>query len=82
MFLQEEQVFSSKPQVRNEALKTDPSKMDWNESETGNGLKVDIFINKKQNLVFVHCAEYVPYRYQDCSDWFAFSLDQVGNLTK
>ena len=56
--------------------------MDWNESETGNGLKVDIFINKKQNLVFVHCAEYIPYNYQDCSDWFAFSLDQVGNLTK
>lgn len=65
-----------------EALKTDPSKMDWNESETGNGLKVDVFINKKQNLVFVHCAEYIPYSYQDCSDWFTFSLGQVGNLTK
>ena len=65
-----------------EALKTDPSKMDWSETEAGNGLKVDIYINKKNNLVFVHCAEYIPYSYQDCSDWFAFSLDQVGNLTK
>ena len=65
-----------------DALKTDPAKIDWSETEAGNGLKVDIYINKKNDLVFVHCAEYIPYSYQDCSDWFAFSLDQVGNLTK
>lgn len=65
-----------------EALKNDPSKMDWSEAETGNGLKVDAYVNKKQNLVFVHCAEYIPYSYQDCSDWFTFSIDQTGNLLK
>ena len=65
-----------------EALKTDPAKADWTETESGNGLKVDAFVNRKNNLVFVHCSEYIPYSYQDCSDWFAFELDKTGNLLK
>lgn len=65
-----------------EALKSNPAKVDWTETETGNGFKVDLYINKKNNLVFVHCSEYIPYSYQDCSDWFAFEIDKSGNLLK
>ncbi len=65
-----------------DALKNDPSKADWTENGAGNGLRVDIYINRKHNQVFVHCAEYIPYNYQDCSDWFSYPLDQTGNLTK
>ncbi len=65
-----------------EALRNDPSQMDWSEGEIGNGLKVDIYVNKKQDIVFVHCEEYIPYSYQDCSDWFSFKVGQTGNLLK
>ncbi len=65
-----------------EALKNDPSKMDWSETESGNGLKVDAYVNKKQDMVFVHCSEYIPYNYQDCSDWFTFNIEKTGNLLK
>lgn len=65
-----------------EALRSEPAKIDWTESEGGNGLRVDIYLNKKQDSVFVHCAEYIPYNYQDCSEWFNFHLAATGNLTK
>ncbi len=66
-----------------DALKNDPAKIDWTEAaEGGNGLRVDIYVNRGHDSVFVHCAEYIPYNYQDCSDWFNYSIGATGNLTK
>ena len=62
------------------ALKTDPSSIDWTESGSEEGLRVDIFYSKAGNKAFVQCYKYVPYEYQVLSDWFELPLDKTGNL--
>ncbi len=64
------------------ALKTDPSSIDWTESGTEEGLRADIFCSKAKNRVFVQCYRYIPYEYQVCSDWFELPLDKCGNLAE
>ncbi len=62
------------------ALKTDPSSVDWTENGSEEGLKVDVYSSKASNKVYVQCYRFVPYEYQVCSDWFEFDLDKSGNL--
>lgn len=62
------------------ALKTNPASVDWTESGSEEGLKVDIYYSKAGNKAYVQCFRFVPYEYQVCSDWFELDLDKSGNL--
>ena len=62
------------------ALKTDPSSIDWTESGSEEGIKVDIYSSKAADKVYVQCYRFIPYEYQVCSDWFEFPQGKCGNL--
>ncbi len=62
------------------ALKNDPAKADWNETDSANGLMLDIYVARKADEVFVRASEFIPYNYVPCSDWFTFKSDSVAKL--
>lgn len=63
------------------ALETDPASFNWSETDSAEGIKLDIYYNKSRGTVFVQCAQYIPYEYIPCSDWYELQLDHTGNLT-
>ncbi len=62
------------------ALKNDPAKSDWNETDSSNGLMLDIYVSRNADEVFVRASEFIPYNYVPCSDWFSFKSDSVAKL--
>ena len=63
-----------------DALGKDPSRINWNESASSEGLMLDIFIGKNNERVFVRLSEFVPYNYEPCSKWFSYDEDKVSSL--
>lgn len=64
------------------ALKGDPSKFVWKEPRTGNGLMLEIYVCKSEKTVFARLLEYIPYNYEQCSEWFSYRLNIATPLLK
>ncbi len=62
------------------ALKNDPSKLDWKETDSANGLMIDIYVSRSSDDVVLRASEFIPYSYVPCSDWFSFKSDSVAKL--
>lgn len=54
--------------------------IDLSEKDKGNGLKMDVYYNKKTNKAFIQLFEYIPYRYEPASDTFGFRADEISKL--
>ena len=61
---------------------TDPGKIDTAEENKGNGLRVDVFYNRKTDKAYCRLYEYIPYRYEPCSPVYEYKASQVENLLK
>ena len=72
---------SRKNEILN-ALRENPSKVDWNAPEASSGLMLDIYVGCDEDKVFVRMSEFVPYNYVPCSDWLAYEKAQVAGLIK
>lgn len=72
---------SRKNEILN-ALKENPSKVDWNAPESASGLMLDIYVGCNEDKVFVRMSEFVPYNYVPCSDWFTYEEAQVAGLIR
>lgn len=44
--------------------------IDYADEDKGNGLRLDIYINSKKSKAFVQVFEYIPYKYEPCSDQY------------
>ena len=64
------------------ALASDPAKIDTAEENKGNGLRVDVFYNRKTDKAYCRLYEYIPYRYEPCSPVYEYKASQVENLIK
>lgn len=62
------------------ALRKDPSYINMSEADKGNGLKVDIYYSKSLAKAYVQVFEYIPYKYQPCSEVFEYETSKVNNL--
>lgn len=54
--------------------------IDLSENDKGNGLKMDVYFNKKNNKAFIQLFEYIPYRYEPASETFGFTTDEISKL--
>lgn len=54
--------------------------IDMTDEDKGNGLRVDIYYNKKSNKAFVRVFEYVPYKYEPASPIFEYTVEQISKL--
>ena len=50
------------------------------EDNKGNGIRLDIYYNRKKGKAYIQLFEYVPYSYEPCSDIHEFELHEVSNL--
>lgn len=48
--------------------------------DQGNGLRLDIYHSKKAGNAYIRIFEYIPYKYEPCSDNFEFELDKIKTL--
>lgn len=65
-----------------EALKSKPESIDLNEAGKGNALKLDIYYSKASAKAYVQLHEYVPYRYEPCSQMYEYNMADVQKLIK
>ena len=64
------------------AIVSSPDKVDLSEENKGNGLRLDTFFNTKTGHVFCRLYEYIPYRYQACTEFITLDMKQAEKLTK
>lgn len=64
------------------AIASDPAAIDLADENKGNGLRVDIFYNRKSGKAYCRLFEYVPYRYEPCTPYYEYSIEKVEKLLK
>ena len=64
------------------AIVSSPDKVDLSEENKGNGLRLDTFFNTRTGHVFCRLYEYIPYRYQACTEFITLDIKQAEKLTK
>ena len=64
------------------ALSKAPETIDIAEENKGNGLRIDVYYNRKTDKAYCRLYEYIPYRYEPCSPVFEYKVSQVENLIK
>ena len=64
------------------AIAAKPESVDMREAEKGNALKLDIYDRKPSGKAYLQLFEYVPHRYDPCSDMYEYDLARVENLIR
>lgn len=54
--------------------------IDLSAEDQGNGLRLDLYHSRKAGKAYIQIFEYIPYKYEPCSDIHEFELDQIKNL--
>ena len=57
-----------------------PNSIKLTEEDKGNGIRLDVFFNKKDDKAYVQLHEYIPYKYEPCTDLYEYSISDVNNL--
>ncbi len=65
-----------------DALKSKPGSIDLNEADKGNALKLDLYYSKASGKAYIQLYEYVPYRYEPCSQMYEYDIAEVQKLIK
>lgn len=63
-----------------EYMKNGKKNIDLSDEDKGNGLRLDIYHNKKSGLAYVRLYEYVPYKYEPCSKPKEFTYEDAKSL--
>lgn len=69
------------PQIT-EGLKSRPETIDLEGEDKGNALRLDIYFNKRNHKAFLQLFEYVPYKYEQCSDLYEYETARIEKLIK
>ena len=81
MYCKQERFFSKncKPELEN-AIAKSPCKVNLANENKGNGLRLDIYYNRKSGKAYAQLFEYVPYTYEPCSCIYEHELSKVNHL--
>lgn len=64
----------------NKAIGEKPESINLSEEDKGNGIRLDIYHSKASGKAFVQLFEYIPYKYEPCSNIYEYDLAQVTKL--
>ena len=64
------------------AVAANPNTIAQGSGDKGNAIRLKIFYNRQSGKAFVQLFEYVPYKYQPCTDMMEYNLSQIENLIK
>lgn len=73
---------ASKMESISRALATDPEKVDLSTENSGNGLRLDVYYSRKSGHAYAQLFEYIPYKYQPCSQLFEYQLKDSNALIR
>jgi hypothetical protein len=62
------------------AINTNPAAIDTAEMGHGNTMRLVIYYSKKSQKAFLQLSEYIPYKYETCSEIFEHSINEINNL--
>ena len=68
--------------VISDALKSKPGSIDLNEADKGNALKLDLYYSKTSGKAYMQLYEYIPYKYEPCSQMYEYDIAEVQKLIK
>ena len=64
------------------ALASKPESIDLGEANKGNAVKLDIYYNRTSGKAYLQLFEYVPYKYEPCSQIYEHSTERIEKLIK
>ncbi len=83
LFMKKEKYFpQSKRDSIAKAISSDIENIDCTEEDRGNGLRLDVYYNRKSGHSFVQLLEYIPYKYESCTPVYAYDFVKIQNLVK
>ncbi len=59
-----------------------PQNINIEEQDKGNTLRLIVFYSKESGRAFLQLQEYIPYKYEPCTDVVEHKVSQIGNLIK
>lgn len=59
---------------------TSPMVIDPAAEDKGNGLRLDIYYSHSADKAFAQLNEYVPYKYEPCSRYYEFNMNDASKL--
>ena len=65
-----------------ESLEKELFKIDLSEEDKGNGIRLDIYYNRKNGKAYVQLYEYIPYTYEPCSQVYEYQLPMIERIIK
>ena len=68
--------------VISSALKNNPGSIDLTQADKGNAIKLDIYYSQSSGKAYVQLFEYIPYKYEPCSNLYEYEMSQVERLIK
>lgn len=63
-------------------ISASPEKLDTSSENQGNGLRLDIYYNKKADRSYVRLYEYIPYKYHPASPAYEYRFSDISSLIK
>ena len=79
-FMKKERYFSQEMHEKLKSALTCPTSLDPDLENRGSSLRLDIYYSKSK--VYVQLFEYVPYKYEPCSDMVEHDIARVEQLIK
>lgn len=64
------------------ALSSSPESISLHEEDKGNGIRIDVYYSRKNGLAYCRAYEYIPYRYEPCSQFYEYKIEKVEKLIK
>lgn len=68
--------------VLSDAIVSRPESIDLSEEDKGNAIKLDIYFNRETDKAYIQLFEYVPYKYEPCSEIYEYNASRITNLIK
>ena len=63
-----------------EAIANEPDKINLCEENIGNGIRLDIYYCRKKGKAYAQLFEYIPYRYEACTEQHEYEIIKVTKL--
>ncbi len=64
------------------SVTNNPQNINITEKDKGNTLRLVIFYSHESGRAFLQVEEYVPYKYEPCTEVIEHKVSQIGNLIK
>ena len=64
------------------AISKKPESVDLSEEDKGNALRLDVYYSKASGKAYLQLFEYIPYKYEPCSEMLEYGIDRVEKLIR